>query len=92
MRQIKALFFWLYLWQLKEYHLGRLIDHFRTYKGKLIFLNKVFITKCFLLLFFILFLFIRNFVPPVLALTPIFLLLVVYAAESIKVISDFLSK
>jgi len=31
---LKYILFWLYLWQLKEYHLGRFIDHFRTHKGK----------------------------------------------------------
>lgn len=31
---IKKLFFWVWFWQLKEYHLGRFFDHFRTKKGK----------------------------------------------------------
>lgn len=35
----KKLFFWVYLWQLKEYHIGRFIDHFRTYKGKKLIFN-----------------------------------------------------
>ena len=35
----KKLLFWTYLWQLKEYHIGRFIDHFRTYKGKRLILN-----------------------------------------------------
>ena len=35
----KKLFFWVYLWQLKEYHVGRFIDHFRTYKGKRLILS-----------------------------------------------------
>ena len=26
---VKLLFFWLWLWQLKEYHIGRFIAHFR---------------------------------------------------------------
>ena len=33
-REIKAILFWLYFWQLKEYHIGRIVDHFRTEKGK----------------------------------------------------------
>ena len=33
-RTIKNTFFFLYLWQLKEYHLGRFISHFDTEKGK----------------------------------------------------------
>ena len=36
---IKKLLFWSYLWQLKEYHFLRLIDHFRTFKGKKIIFN-----------------------------------------------------
>jgi UDP-N-acetylmuramoyl-tripeptide--D-alanyl-D-alanine ligase len=52
-RQIKSILFWLYLWQLKEYHVGRFIDHFRTEKGKRIFLNKIFLLKIILLFFFV---------------------------------------
>jgi len=40
LRQIKSILFWLYLWQLKEYHVGRFIDHFRTEKGKNLLFNK----------------------------------------------------
>jgi UDP-N-acetylmuramoyl-tripeptide--D-alanyl-D-alanine ligase len=32
--ELKYILFWLYLWQLKEYHVGRFVDHFRTHKGK----------------------------------------------------------
>ncbi len=35
----KSVLFWLYLWQLKEYHTGRFLDHFRTDKGKKIIFN-----------------------------------------------------
>jgi len=35
----KKIFFWVYLWQLKEYHIGRFLDHFRTYKGKKLVFN-----------------------------------------------------
>ncbi|MFH1423841.1 MAG: UDP-N-acetylmuramoyl-tripeptide--D-alanyl-D-alanine ligase [Candidatus Nealsonbacteria bacterium] len=35
----KKLLFWTYLWQLKEYHIGRFRDHFRTHKGKRLILN-----------------------------------------------------
>lgn len=30
----KQILFWIYLWQLKDYHIGRFLDHFRTAKGK----------------------------------------------------------
>ena len=46
---IKAIFFWLYLWQLKEYHLKRFIDHFRTEKGKRIIFNPLQLFKIALL-------------------------------------------
>ncbi|MCD5396177.1 MAG: UDP-N-acetylmuramoyl-tripeptide--D-alanyl-D-alanine ligase [Candidatus Pacebacteria bacterium] len=49
-KQVKAVLFWVYLWQLKEYHRKRFIDHFRTQKGKSIFLNWVFATKILFLL------------------------------------------
>jgi len=49
-RTAKFVFFWIYLWQLKEYHIGRFKDHFTTHKGKKIFLNISFILKVFLLL------------------------------------------
>ncbi|MFA7141809.1 MAG: Mur ligase family protein [Candidatus Paceibacterota bacterium] len=43
--QIKNSLFWLYLWQLKNYHLGRFKDHFRTKNGKSIFLNPFYLFK-----------------------------------------------
>lgn len=48
-RENKAILFWLYLWQLKEYHWSRFFDHFSTSKGKRIFLNPLFSAKIFLL-------------------------------------------
>jgi len=41
----RQILFWLYLWQLKEYHLGRFLAHFETAKGKGLFLNPLAITK-----------------------------------------------
>lgn len=46
----KKLFFWVWLWQLKEYHLGRFRDHFRTEKGKKLILNSLLISKLIILL------------------------------------------
>jgi len=37
--------FWLYLWQLKEYHIGRFKAHFHTAKGKQLLVNKILIIK-----------------------------------------------
>jgi UDP-N-acetylmuramoyl-tripeptide--D-alanyl-D-alanine ligase len=60
-RENKAILFWLYLWQLKEYHWGRFFDHFSTAKGKRIFLNPVFITKAVVLTIFLsVYFFIKN--------------------------------
>jgi UDP-N-acetylmuramoyl-tripeptide--D-alanyl-D-alanine ligase len=47
--------FWLYLWQLKEYHFGRFFDHFRTEKGKRIFLNGLIFLKVLIIVCSVLF-------------------------------------
>jgi UDP-N-acetylmuramoyl-tripeptide--D-alanyl-D-alanine ligase len=83
-RQIKSILFWLYLWQLKEYHIGRFIDHFRTEKGKRIFLNKIFLLKIVLLLLFV-------FVLP-LQWMAFWLILFLYFLEFLKFLYDFSKK
>ncbi|MCK9393667.1 MAG: UDP-N-acetylmuramoyl-tripeptide--D-alanyl-D-alanine ligase [Candidatus Paceibacterota bacterium] len=45
-RQLKANFFWLYLWQLKNYHVGRFLAHFDTESGKKTF-GIIFFIKLF---------------------------------------------
>jgi UDP-N-acetylmuramoyl-tripeptide--D-alanyl-D-alanine ligase len=45
----KKLLFWTYLWQLKEYHIGRFLDHFRTAKGKSLVLSPFLAFKIVLL-------------------------------------------
>jgi len=52
--EIKYVLFWLYLWQLKDYHVARFVDHFRTFKGKKVFLNIEQSVKIFLLLLLLL--------------------------------------
>lgn len=49
---LKYVLFWLYLWQLKEYHIGRFIDHFSTFKGRKILFSFEQILKLVLLLSF----------------------------------------
>ncbi len=66
---VKAMFFWLYLWQLKEYHCKRFVDHFRTEKGKQILRSPVRFVKILLL---VLALFLPMFWP----------VLVIYAAQT----------
>ena len=40
-RTTKAILFWIYLWQLKSYHIGRFLDHFKTKKGMHLLFNKI---------------------------------------------------
>jgi len=57
LRQIKATLFWLYLWQLKEYHIGRFIDHFRTEMGKKLIFHPLQLLKLVLIPFLFYFFF-----------------------------------
>ena len=56
-RIVKITLFYLYLWQLKEYHIGRFIDHFRTTKGRHLLFNKILIGELALFVFPLPFLF-----------------------------------
>ncbi len=76
-RTFKAILFWIYLWQLKEYHIGRFLDHFRTYKGKRIFFNFIFLAK-----FFLLVLIFVNF------LLAFYVLLLIYLAELLLIFKN----
>lgn len=38
-RNIKYILFWIYLWQLKQYHRGRFLNHFKTENGKKLLLH-----------------------------------------------------
>jgi len=51
--EIKYILFWLYLWQLKDYHIGRFADHFRTHKGKKLIFNPIQALKIILLILFL---------------------------------------
>ena len=46
---LKYALFWLYLLQLKDYHIGRFIDHFRTEKGRKLIFSPAQIIKLVLL-------------------------------------------
>jgi len=78
-RTIKNTLFFLYLWQLKEYHLGRFISHFDTEKGRRILLNPLNYLK-FVFLFFLY----VAFLPQI--------LLLVYIIESAQGIKNFFQK
>lgn len=49
LRTARALLFTLYLWQVKEYHIGRFLAHFRTAKGKRLFFHPFVAAKLALL-------------------------------------------
>lgn len=80
-RSTKAILFYLYLWQLKEYHIGRFLDQFGTYKGKRLVLNALNIFKIVLLLIF-------PFEPLLLP----FALFFIYLLEFFKTTLDFLKR
>ncbi|KKQ77355.1 MAG: UDP-N-acetylmuramoyl-tripeptide-D-alanyl-D-alanine ligase [Parcubacteria group bacterium GW2011_GWC1_38_6] len=47
----RAFLFWIYLWQLKDYHSLRFLDHFRTEKGKKLLLGVLPTVKAALLIY-----------------------------------------
>jgi len=50
----KNVLFWLFLWQLKNYHLGRFFSHFRTHKGKKVLFHPLLAVKIVLIVLFFL--------------------------------------
>jgi len=93
-RETKAILFWLYLWQLKEYHIGRFLDHFQTAKGKQLLINKLIILK---LIFLILIVPLFYVIPSPWQLQGVrnyflLFLFVLYFLESAKTFYDFLQK
>ena len=71
-RAVRALLFWIFLWQLKEYHIGRVRAHLDTWQGRRIFWNPLYGGK--LALFFLAF-FLPTFT--------LFLALFLYGAEAV---------
>lgn len=49
-KEVKSFLFWSYLWQLKNYHIGRFLAHFDTYNGKKIIRNFSLFFKCLVFL------------------------------------------
>lgn len=45
LKEVKSFLFWIYLWQLKDYHIGRFLSHFDTYNGKKVIGNPVLYLK-----------------------------------------------
>jgi UDP-N-acetylmuramoyl-tripeptide--D-alanyl-D-alanine ligase len=70
--------FYLYLWQLKEYHTGRFLDHFNTAKGRSLILNPFNYLRIFIIAIY--------FPAPLLTFFASFLL---YFFGAIKAVLDF---
>ena len=81
LRTVRIILFYIYLWQLKEYHIGRFLDHFRTYKGRQLFLNPLKILKIILVSGFFIF---PAFFPLILGFF--------YLGESLIFYKDFLRR
>ncbi len=82
-RAFKSALFWIYLWQLKEYHIGRFLDHFRTHNGKKALFN-IFSASKYILFFLLLFS--NNY----LFYYAFLFLFVIYAAEFVIFIKNIL--
>jgi len=52
-RSVKQVLFWIYLWQLKQYHRGRFLAHFKTENGKKLMLQPMQVLKTALLVVFL---------------------------------------
>lgn len=50
LKEVRAFLFWTYLWQLKDYHIGRFLAHFDTYNGKKLINNFLSCLKCVIFL------------------------------------------
>ncbi len=88
-RTSKAILFWLYLWQIKEYRFARFINHFQTAKGKQLIFNKLLIFKILLVIIFLSGFFFRiEILLPFFIAFP-FLILILYILETAKVVFDF---
>lgn len=93
-RTIKIALFYLYLWQLKEYHIGRFLEHFRTEKGKKLIFNKITLLKLGLLFAFSFFIitekqFIRE---GFLNFFFLGILISIYIVESVFIFKNFVQK
>lgn len=89
---LKKLLFWSYLWQLKEYHLGRFKAHFDTYQGKKLIFNFLNYFKLILIIFPLGLAFINRRPNQDLFSFYLFLILAVFLIEGIKFFFDFLKK
>jgi hypothetical protein len=73
-RNVKYVLFWIYFWQLKQYHRGRFLDHLKSGKGRQILFGRAQQAKFVLLVIFIF----GLFLPFEYQIGFVFLLLFVY--------------
>lgn len=90
LRIAKTILFWLYLWQLKEYHIGRFLDHFNTEKGKTLLFNGPVVLK--VILIFIFSPIVEPHLPLLFFCLFLSLVFIIYLFESIKIFIDFIKK
>ena len=86
---LKETLFWLYLWQIKNYHLPRFLAHFETYKGKKLLFNKILLFELIIGLIFIFGILYNN---GKIILTGISFEILLYLAESLKFVLDIYKK
>lgn len=84
-RTIKSILFWIYLWQLKEYHVGRFLDHFRTDKGKKLIFGFLPVFKILLLIWLFFGSYFFTFIV-------FYILLILYAVESLSFVKTLYKK
>ncbi len=89
LRDIKHIFFWIYLWQLKNYKVFRFLDHFKTEKGKKLIFNPIQIAKiCLAVIIF----FIANTAGNFYSAFLLLLLLSIYVFESYSYVGAIISR
>lgn len=101
-KNVKIIAFYIYLWQLKEYHIGRFLDHFHTEKGQSLILNGLVNLKLILVIYFFYFPYILSSLDYLSFLSPFYstisiaiiyllpvLLSLIYFFESLKTLADF---
>ena len=81
-RVVRGGLFWLYVWQLKEYHLGRFLDYFATERGRRGLFHPIQLAKLVLASAF--------FLAPEFAFSLFLLSVLLYGVEFAKAIRDAL--
>lgn len=92
-KSVKGIFLFLYLWQLKEYHFKRFIDHFRTANGRKLFLNYLFFSKVLIAAGFIPLLLATRFLGRTSFLTAVSIaLILIYLFEAVVFFKNIFKK